>query len=389
VCTNEHPQPLRRALVVCCILLLVATALSALSACSGNLGPRTHEGLTPLDIPNIQRLTEYSKLAPSTSSELIDSLITYVELDHHSAQAVTAIDGKMYVSNLDGTNGRRLDTSYPCFAGAVSPDGKWLACPNETSLSGTHDDLQVTSLKPGEWFPTHIVHLGFEGDAAYPAWSPDGHLLAIVRDEFFNGRGCAISIFSGSPPYRAFTHVAELSAQEFDNGVCPIRSLRWSPDGEWLAVGASGIRLISIRDLLRDTPDESGSPAYVLLPEDVLIPLTDPQDAGSFAPAWNPQNHLLTFLTGPRSDDQGKAWAPQRIMAYDPASQQRAVLLTVPLTADPPTSSLGLIQHMSTLAWSPDGQHLLFVVDEAVNCVDCPLTHPSQMYMFTPAPTSV
>ena len=362
--------------------------ISALSACSGNLGPRTHEELTPLDLPNIQRLTEYSKLAPSTSSELIDSLITYVEPDHHSAQAVTAIDGKMYVSNLDGASGRKLDTSYPCYAGAVSPDGKWLACPNETDLSFTHDELQVTSLKPGEWFPTHIVHLGFEGDASSPAWSPNGHLLAIVHDETFNSLGCAISVFSGSSPYRAFTHVAELSVPGLDHLACPIKSLRWSPDGVWLAVAAWGVKLIPIRDVLRDASGEGGSPASIFVPDSALVSLTEPQDVSSFAPAWNLRTHLISYLTTPRFDSQRGVWGSQRIMAYNPTTKQRTVLLTLPLADADPDSSFEYIEHMSALAWSPDGQRLLFVVDEAVNCVDCPLTYPSQVYTFTPAPIS-
>jgi hypothetical protein len=73
---NEQRQPLRSALADWYILLVIATALSA---CRDNLGPRAHEQQTLLDLPNFQRLTAYSQLAPSASSELIDSLITYIE----------------------------------------------------------------------------------------------------------------------------------------------------------------------------------------------------------------------------------------------------------------------------------------------------------------------
>jgi Tol biopolymer transport system component len=260
--------------------------------------------------------------------------------------------------------------------------------------SQNHDELQVTSLKPGEWFPTHIVHLGFEGFAMSPTWSPDGHLLAIIHEENNDGNdNCWISIFSGSPPYQKLDHVAELSSFQFVNhrdGICTLDALSWSPDGEWLTVESGGLSLLSIRDILRDLPSKSDAPPTVGVPSSAFIPLTDPQDESSFAPSWNPRSHLISYLTRPRSHDQGEVWEPQRILTYDPTSQQRAVLLTLPFAPDKngPASSLEELQHLSALAWTPDGQQILFVVDRAVGCVDCPVTYPSQVYTFTPTPIS-
>jgi Tol biopolymer transport system component len=270
----------------------------------------------------------------------------------------------------------------------VSPDGKWLACPNETDGDHAHDELQVTSLKPGEWFPTHIVRLGIQGDIFSPTWSPDGRLLAVIHGESYLSSNCSISIFSGVSPYEELTHRAELSSSEFDTALCSFDSLTWSPDGDWLAIAAHGVKLIPIRDILLGLLDETNPPSSYDVPKNFLLSLTDPQDDSSFAPAWNSQTHLITYLTDPHSDDQGKVLEPQRILTYDPVSQQRTVLLTLPLIADEPSSSLRYHQHVSALAWDPNGQQVLFVVDKDVKCVDCGVTYPSQVYTFTPAPIS-
>jgi Tol biopolymer transport system component len=137
---------------------------------------------------------------------------------------------------------------------------------------------------------------------------------------------------------------------------------------------------------LRDAPKEDNVPASIFVPDNAPVSLTDPQEDGGFAPAWNPKTNLISYLTVPHFDSQRHMWDSQRIMAYDPATKERAVLLTPPLVG--PDTSFEYVQQISALAWSPHGQQLIFVLDKYVNCIDCSLTYPSQLYTFTPAPIS-
>jgi Tol biopolymer transport system component len=294
----------------------------------------------------------------------------------HRAQALVAIDGNLYVTNLDGSGKRRIGLTYPCFNPAVTPDGGWAVCPNETDESDDYDELQVTSLRPNASSDVQVVHLQHGGFYVYPTWSPDGRELAIVHDRDNSGGTCAIGIYTARPPYATFTHLAEVTSQAFNYPGCALATLSWSPDGKNLAMKMGGVALLPIQTVLAGVPlGHSTAPTL-----DVPLTAFTVVAPRGFFPAWNPQTGMLTYVDSIES--YGLSPPPQRILSYDPKTQISSILLTVPAV----TRTTPGTEQVDWLAWTPDGRQLLFVVNEYGFCTDCSNTAPSDVYAFTPRP---
>lgn len=347
----------------CCLLVTLA-------ACSDVGPPYAHHPLTPLSLPHVTRLPAFSQLAPKEDADQIYSLYTFVLGAEHRAQALVAVDGNLYVTNLDGSGKRRIGLTYPCFEPAITPDGDWLACPNETDESHDHDELQVTSLRPNAPGGVRIVHLQRGGFYVHPAWSPDGREVAIVRDRDNTTGGCSIVIYAARPPYATFTHVVELTSQAIIAGSCIVHSLSWSPDGKDLAVAIEGVALLPVQPVPGSLPPGQPAGHAVDVPPTAFTVV--PGELGGHSPIWNRQTGALAYMDADKP--------PQRILSYDPKTRASRTLLTVPSV----TRTAPGTEQVEWLAWTPDDRQILFVVGETGYCVDCNSIAPSDVYVFTP-----
>jgi Tol biopolymer transport system component len=126
--------------------------------------------------------------------------------------------------NADGSGLRRLSVDLEEFSPAWSPDGQWLVYvvfARENNIlyrRGSADDFATYE------FLDQKAISGRTGQAAAPAWSPDGTRLAYIRLEL-QGEGRVMSLDADTRGDRIVT----LTATGLD------RQPAWSPDSQWLA----------------------------------------------------------------------------------------------------------------------------------------------------------
>jgi serine/threonine-protein kinase len=112
-----------------------------------------------------------------------------------------------------------IDTSwYGKFASlAIAPDGRRMAIGAGTGVGGLN--IWVKQLDRGPF-----TRLSFGGGDRRPVWSPDGRMVAFVRDTL-NTSVVAARFADGSRPDTVLVHL-DRQVQEVD----------WSRDGRWLVV---------------------------------------------------------------------------------------------------------------------------------------------------------
>ncbi len=133
--------------------------------------------------------------------------------------------------------------------GRVTPiDTAWEPSANSLALSPSGDRLAVgiglTSGALGIWIKQlpkgPFSRLTFEGQDRRPTWSPDGELVAFVRDSGNGGSVFVRRVDGGS---------AERELARLDR---PVQEVTWSPDGAWIVMrtdnGAAGAGdLVAVR----------------------------------------------------------------------------------------------------------------------------------------------
>lgn len=378
--------------------------LIVLTGCSANAGfgpfkpTFQHQQLSPLTIPNFHRMAAFTHLAPSTDPDNIYGISTFLSPGQAHPRAIVMVDGDVYVTKLDGSNAKKLELPYPCYSPGVSASGGWLACPHETDQSHDAPQLQITSLSPDADTNLHVAILQGPGFYLYPAWAPNGRMLAILHDQINTGGECAISLYTSTPPYLSFKHLTEVEVAYIPSikvrDACDIGGLAWSPDGKWLTIkGGGGIALVALTSLLQTFVAASGAvPARIDVPDTAIQPVAiAPSDGNqpslsalsAFSMAWNPRSGALTYLSF--SDTPSLS---EEITTYDPGLAQRQVALHIPLTNSPASqvNDISVLEHLDAVTWTPDGQQMLIVVSQSMGCVDCTMTYPSDVYLYTPTP---
>jgi hypothetical protein len=375
---------------------LLACSLVVLVACSANAGfgpfkpTFSHLHLAPLSLPHTQRLAGFSRLAPSTDPDNIYWIYAFVPGGQTTPHVALTIDGSAYVTQLDGSGARKLDLPYPCNSPGITTDGGWLACPNETDQSHDAPELQIASLSPESSFDVHVAYLAAGGFYLYPTWSPDGRMLAILHDQDNTSSGCAIGLYSSEPLYQSFTHVTDVTTTskfQDDIGVCAVRDLSWSPDGRWLAIQtSSGLFLVPISSLSQIFAVSAGStPSTVDLSDSAFdsIAVSPSSSEQSFwllsSPTWDASTETLAYLLVSSSSSP-----EEDIVVYDPVLSHQRILLRIPLEGF--TNDIQTVEHVDVIAWTPDGKRVLLVVGQSTGCVDCAVTYPSEVYLYTPSP---
>jgi dipeptidyl aminopeptidase/acylaminoacyl peptidase len=259
-------------------------------------------------------------------------------------------------------------------ASAQSPDpplpahNGWIAFSSDRGSEGT-GRFGLHRLEP---IGGDVTPLGLTG--RYPAWSPDGNLIAFV-----DGRSRLV--------------VAQGSGQVVEvltNGIYPVRDPAWSPDGSRIVFSQSGRRRFrgdlvlaaadgsSIRRITRTNHDDvepSWSPdgSLIVFASDRPVQLRDDYELN----VVRPDGSGLRPLTANEFDDRSPSWSPDGArIAF--VSGRTALIRNPELwTITPSGATESRVQPASAPeswglhiwsdtnpSWSPDGRWLVYVTNE-------------------------
>jgi dipeptidyl aminopeptidase/acylaminoacyl peptidase len=210
------------------------------------------------------------------------------ELDLHGSPVVRVL--------TDGQGGK--------FAPQYSPDSKMLAyavdLDGSESFHFTLLDLRTNTVKD----LTPYIDYAHQ---PYFAWSPEGKTLAVLSDQ--NGHFSLYLLpISGSPP--------ELLMDIHH----PCWDVRWSPNGQWLAVEAEttacdrGIFLIKVNDAepfqltWKDVPLNAQQPAWS--PDSEFIAFSVESDEWHDIALYELRTKKVTWITRSIGDDTQPSWSP-------------------------------------------------------------------------------
>jgi eukaryotic-like serine/threonine-protein kinase len=275
-----------------------------------------------------------------------------------------------------GGRAQPVDTAWQgSFNSAVvSPDGRRLAVGAGSTSGGLN--IWIKQLDRGPF-----TRLTFSGGDRRPAWSPDGRMLAFIRDSAGSGT-VMVKAADGSGPER---RVARLDRQ--------IQEVQWARDGRWLVVrtdngttGAGDILRLPVSGDSAPVP-LAASPFTELMPalspdgrwlayssnesetaEVYVRPYPDASAArwqvsngGGMEPVWSPDSRELFFL-------DGSGWL---VAASVRAAQSFAVVATQRLFDATAFQRPGFHQSFDV---SPDGRTFLFARrPRAAHTADSPL----------------
>ena len=216
-------------------------------------------------------------------------------------------------------------TAYPGLEGvpSLSPDGSQVAFTSDFS-DEVNRDIYVKLVGPGQ--PLRLTTDPHWDES--PAWSPDGRSIAFQRSDVGTTGVFVIPALGGGE--RKIVTIDLLGAQPRPRG-----NLAWTPDGKWIAVGgrpsnekSTGIWLFALDGAERRRLTEAGT-----------------LEAGHTSPAFSPDGRHLAF-----------------IRALKNASN---AVFVVPLSSTlqpvgPPTRITSESWNVLGLAWTPDGNGLVF-----------------------------
>lgn len=243
--------------------------------------------------------------------------------DARSPELAVRVGEDLVLVSVDGGR-RHLGTGYPNSV-TFSPDGRSVVYSGPTGR-GRGSVLFVQSLATDgrrRRLTRPVFHGRLATDDQQPAVSPDGTLVAFIRDRQLGDGKHRVSLLivpfaGGRPrPLRRFVYRAGYGA--------PIRSAAWSPDGTSLAVVIDG-RVV----LLMPT----GRTVRVVSPPDTLV---------DSRVSWSPDGREIAVgVLSRKPTDPG---AP-------------GLLLALRVRGGAPRTLLTCLEGCADPAWSPDGKRI-------------------------------
>jgi dipeptidyl aminopeptidase/acylaminoacyl peptidase len=245
-------------------------------------------------------------------------------------------NGDIWVANTDGSAARLVvahqaaaAASSSCLGVLWSPDGSRLATLLEADLQESRGSRTIAILTDvGAAVGTIDVELG----PMAMAWSPDGDHLAVFAP---SAGGASLQIFGRDGGLERA--LALPSQARPSNGETPTPSVKWSPDGQTLAISVSC-----------PCGSDSQHTWTVAVDGSSTAEIHDPGGRNVSSVAWSPNGNKLTMASG--DQDSGELW----VAGTDGSSVQRIA------------TTFGQIVEVS--GWSPDGTWIAFF-DSAIDVV--------------------
>jgi serine/threonine-protein kinase len=256
---------------------------------------------------------------------------------------------------------------------ALSPDGRQLAVGSGTGVGALN--VWIKQLERGPF-----TRLSFGGADRRPVWSPDGRMVAFVRDTM--ATSVVVGRFKdGSRPDTMLVHI-DRQVQEVD----------WSRDGKWLVVrtddGINGSGdLVGIRTNGDTTPVPMVASSFT-----ELNPAISPDSRWlAYASNESGQNEIFVRPFPNTADGRSQVstgggymprWAPDGTALYfiEPTTES---MMTVPVTTRPTfaagqartlfkTSGFTVDVFHTSFELTPDGRQFLFTAPRQANAVAAP-----------------
>jgi Tol biopolymer transport system component len=285
-------------------------------------------------------------------------------ISFYSTQDATGGGTKnLYYINNNGSGFVYLRDSLSNERPAWSPDGHYVA------LVGTDSEVYLMTVKDGR--QTRLTDLKTSWPVLSPAWSPDSQTLAFAA--YLNqGTTPQLNLYFVNIK-QALQGKPGSETTHFNLAWKKAENLQWSPDGQRLALiyqqteeAPQEIAVINVADL-----QGSGSGKWATLGNGVM-------------PQWSPDSHSIVFasgrdqnaeiytsdvegnhltrLTNDPSPDLSPAWSPDGLkIAFASSRDQNSEIYLM----NPDGSGLqNLTQNPAEdfgPAWSPDGRQIAFI----------------------------
>jgi hypothetical protein len=343
VATREG-QSRARALLACWLC-----SIWLLTACSGQYAPLP---LHDVHLPGVVRITAFDALtAPRSYLPQLEHIAVYQRgASVGEIHLLANTTSQLYEAGITDQAAHSIALTHGTCSGeiATSWDSRWAACDaNEGAVAFPVPLERTASEQP-------IMPGGTPAQYFYaPSWGPDTHSLAAGKVQT-TGQGW-VGFYRFSDSHDAVHLEASLTI-EGDAPISRLEPLLWSPDGQWLAVPGA---LLPIRSLLTAPNGRTLTHATVL--PGALAGLSVPTDGTIAWRSTGVHGASLTLVRGPD------------IIQHDAATGRETTLLSVP------------DGNMCALAWTQDGQHLIFQVCGIGSGEVAPL--PAKLYMYTPEAT--
>ena len=246
-------------------------------------------------------------------------------------------NGDIWVANTDGTAARLVASHQPagsvpssCVGVQWSPDGSRLATPLEADLRQAPTTREIGLLDEAG---TAVATINVEVGQMAMAWSPDGKRLAVFVP---GAAGMGVHVFDREG--RLERDIALPPQARPSKAEIPIPSVKWSPDGQALAISewcpcdsASGHTWVI---------DVDGSDAREI---------RGPGRGNVISVGWSPDGARMAIASV--DQDSGELW----VAGADGTSAQRIATAFNPI--------------VDISGWSPDGSWIAFEEGNVVDVV--------------------
>jgi Tol biopolymer transport system component len=211
---------------------------------------------------------------------------------------------EIYVMNADGSEPRRLTSDHILDATPEwSPDGDRIAFAHMPGFGKSNADGVIVVMDAAGNGRVEITSHPDDPDTvfdSYPAWSPDGGLIAFTRVTYTADDGPSsiepeVATFTVDPSGGGERLLLEDAAQA-----------RWSPDGTMIA-------FTSLRDRNGETCFQECSPSgeiYVARADGSGLRRLTTSEADDRSPAWSPDGRSVAFVSdrSNRDEHENEIW---------------------------------------------------------------------------------